>query len=207
MDANLRESFQVLLPGRATGELLTLDGIRIVSLGVAFQMFNAAFISGPVRGAVELGQRLELARRYFAAAGRDWSFWVCEDWLDRPARRQLTRLCRSFGLRLATEVPGMIAQQLDSPRRQLPALRISRVAHKQSLDDFTGIGSVCFNLPAQWYEEVFDASLPQRPFIAWVAYENGCPVATAASVTADGVLAFTTWPPRPAFADAVLPKP
>ena len=199
VEANLRESFRVLLRGRATGELLNLDGIGIISLGVAFQMFNAAFISGPVKGAAELGQRLELARRHFAAAGRDWSFWVCEDWLDRPARRQLTRLCRSFGLRVASEVPGMIAEQLDPPRRQLPALRIRRVEHQQSLDDFTCIGAVCFNLPSQWYEEVFDASLPQRPFIAWVAYENGCPVATAASVTADGVIGIYNVATAPGF--------
>ena len=50
VDANLQESFRVLVPGRSQGELLDLDGIRIISLGVAFQMFNAAFVSAPVYG-------------------------------------------------------------------------------------------------------------------------------------------------------------
>lgn len=199
VDANLQESFRVLVPGRSQGELLDLDGIRIISLGVAFQMFNAAFVSAPVYGGDGMKPRLRSAQRHFAATGRSWALWICEDWLDRPARRQLTRLCQNFGLRKASEVPGMMTTQLTPPRRRLPALEIHRVADQQSLHDFTGIGPVCFNVPPVWYREVFDASLTGRPFIAWVAYEQGCPVGTAATVTADGVIGLYNVATAPGF--------
>ena len=199
MDANLQESFRVLVPGRSAGEVLDLGGIRIISLGVAFQMFNAAFVSAPVENVTELEKRLEKARRHFTAAGRSWALWVCQDWLDRPTQRQLTRLCESFGLRLASEVPGMITKRLEPPRRRLPALEIRRVRNQQGLDDFTGIGPACFNVPAAWYREVFDSSLPERPFILWVAYKDGCPVGTAATVTADGVIGLYNVATSPAF--------
>ena len=205
IDANLRESFRVLVPGRPDGEFAELAGVSIVSLGVAFQMFNAAFISAPVKGAEQLAQRLNLARAWFnggrfGGKSREWSLWVCEDWLDRAASRQLARLCQSFGLRPASEVPGMIAPRIEPrSRRALPSLEYHPVSEERTLTDFNGIGNICFNVPAMWYREVFDSSLPARPFVAWVGYLDGCPVATSASVTADGVIGVYNVATAPAF--------
>jgi ribosomal protein S18 acetylase RimI-like enzyme len=189
VEANLRESFRVLTPKRPRSEVTDLPGVSIISLGVAFQMFNAAFLNAPVAGPEELLQRVETARSHFRTTGQEWSLWVCEDWLDRAARRQLPRLCQNFGLRLATEVPGMIAERLGKQsRRQAAPLEFRRVAGEATLADFTGIGTICFNVPSPWYREVFDAQLPEREFAAWVGYLDGCPVSTAASVSADGVI-------------------
>jgi ribosomal protein S18 acetylase RimI-like enzyme len=193
VEANLRESFRVLAPGRPRAEILELPGLSIASLGVAFQMFNAAFLSTAVAGPDELTDRLTAARRFFAATGQQWSFWICEDWLDRPARRNADRVCRSHGLRLASEVPGMIAEEIEPPVlksgwRAPVHMEFRRVACARTLTDFAGIGTVCFNVPAPWYREVFDASLPERRFVAWVGYVDGFPVATAASVTAEGIV-------------------
>jgi hypothetical protein len=188
VEANLRESFRVLAPGRSRAEILELPGLSIASLGVAFQMFNAAFLSTAVSGPDELTDRLVAARRFFAATGQQWSFWICEDWLDRTARRSADRVLRSHGLRLASEVPGMIAEEIEPLRRAPVRMEFRRVACPRTLADFAGIGTVCFNVPAPWYREVFDASLPERRFVAWVGYLDGCPVATAASVTAEGII-------------------
>ena len=46
---NLRESFRVIAASRAPGEIRELRGVSIAAAGVAFQMFNAAFLSEPVR--------------------------------------------------------------------------------------------------------------------------------------------------------------
>ena len=188
VEANLRESFRVLAPGRPRAEVLELPGLSIASLGVTFQMFNAAFLSTPVAGPDELRDRLIAARRFFTGTGQQWSFWICEDWLDRPARRNADRVLRSHGLRLASEVPGMIAGEIEPLRRAPVHMEFRRVACARTLADFAGIGTVCFNVPAPWYCEVFDASLPERRFVAWVGYVDGCPVATAASVTAEGIV-------------------
>jgi GNAT superfamily N-acetyltransferase len=44
---------------------------------------------------------------------------------------------------------------------------------------------VCFHVPLLWFEEVFDERMCERKeFVAWLAYSNGEPVATAATVVA-----------------------
>jgi hypothetical protein len=199
VESNLRESFRVLAPGRPRGEIAELPGVSIASLGVAFQMFNAAFISEPVFGIDQFAERVRMAKRHFMMSGQHWSLWVCEDWLDRPTRRQAGKLCHSYGLRMASEVPGMIAAGIDEPRRPLPALEYKRVADGRVLNDFAGIGTVCFNVPPPWYREVFDASLVEREFVAWVGYLDGSPVATAATVTADGVIGLYNVATSPMF--------
>src|ERR1700733_13821453 len=42
VEENLRQSFRVLAAGRPRCDVIELPGVSIASLGVAFQMFNAA---------------------------------------------------------------------------------------------------------------------------------------------------------------------
>ncbi len=62
---NLRQSFRTLAEGRPGAEVVELAGVSIASLGVAFQMFNAAFLSEPVETQQELEDRLRTAAGYF----------------------------------------------------------------------------------------------------------------------------------------------
>jgi GNAT superfamily N-acetyltransferase len=190
VEANLRESFRVLAVGRPRGDVLELPGVSIASLGAAFQMFNAAFLNHPVDGAKDLECRLDLAQRHFRSRGLPWALWICEDWLDRSARRALTQTCARFGLRLSSEMPGMAAERITPQKRPLPELEFRRVGAPPVLDDFRAIGSVCFHVPLGWFSEVFDAAVSARRegFVCWVAYHDGQPVATAATVTAHGVV-------------------
>src|ERR1700733_15240088 len=92
---NLRESFRVLAEGRPGAEVLELPGISIASLGVSFQMFNAAFVCEPVETQAELEARLRSARSYFDTRGLPWALWICEDWLAAGVRRKLSRTCEA----------------------------------------------------------------------------------------------------------------
>src|ERR1017187_7188775 len=67
--ANLRESFRVVAAHRAAGELQEMDGVSIASAGVAFQMFNAAFLSAPVVSEGTMDLRVGAAAVHFAARG------------------------------------------------------------------------------------------------------------------------------------------
>jgi len=186
---NLRQSFRVLAEGRAGGTVRELSGVSIASLGVGFQMFNAAFLSRPVKDTAALEDRLRTAKSHFDEQQRRWAFWICEDWLDTTARRKLSRTCEGFGLRLSSEMPGLAAERVKQPSRQLTRLDVQRVDSPQSLDDFRAVGATCFHVPIGWFSEVFDAGLIDHPgFICWVAYRDGLPVATAATVTANGVI-------------------
>lgn len=187
---NLRQSFRVLAEGRESGGVAELPGVSIASLGAAFQMFNAAFLSAPVETEAVLHKRLGLARDYFVARGQRWAFWICEDWLtENGVRRKLSRACENVGLRLSSEMPGMSAERLAAPTRALPAMEMRRVDSASTLNDFRAIGASCFHVPIAWFAEVFNVSVTgQHPFSCWVGYRDGEPVATAATIMHEGII-------------------
>jgi GNAT superfamily N-acetyltransferase len=189
LDANLRQSFRVLAQGRPRADITELEGVSIASLGAAFQMFNAAFLSRPVAAREELEARLECAQRLFRSRRMSWSFWICEGWLERPARRALSGACESFGLRPAAEMPCMVADCLRDPKGRIaPIPQVLRADTPDTMEDFRAIGSVCFHVPAIWFREVFDDTLPSREFTCWVAYRGDKAIATAATVVSNGVI-------------------
>ena len=197
---NLRQSFRVLAGSRPRGEVLELPGVSIASLGVMFQMFNAAFLNEPVETSAVLDERLQMARRHFDSRQMQWSFWFCEDWLMPGIRRKLSRACEGFGLRLSAEMPGMSAERLLPPSRNLPALEVRPVEPGTVLNDFQAIGSHCFHVPISWFSEVFNEQVTERrDFVCWVGYCEGTPVATAASVRSGDTLGIYNVATAPSF--------
>jgi GNAT superfamily N-acetyltransferase len=179
---NLRESFRVVAENRAGGEVRELRGVSIASAGVAFQMFNAAFLSGPVCSETDLAQRISLASVHFGARGLEWAYWVCEDWLESKTRRRSRQLFERQGLRYSVDLPGMVAERVLPPERPLPALRVRRVGDNPTRDAFCAIGSLCFNVPMAWFREVFEPDSVWSRFAGYVGYVNEEPVSTAAIV-------------------------
>jgi GNAT superfamily N-acetyltransferase len=185
---NLRESFRVVASSRPGGEIRELPGVSIASANVTFQMFNAAFLSEPVATEAELSRRVHLAGLHFDDRGREWAYWICEDFLDPRVRRRSRNLVERHGLRFSTELPGMAADELLAPRAPLPALDIRRVATRATREAFCAIGSVCFHVPIQWFREVFENPNVWQRFVSFVAYAGGEPVSTASVVAGAGVL-------------------
>jgi ribosomal protein S18 acetylase RimI-like enzyme len=165
-----------------------LEGISIASLGVEFQMFNAAFLNSRVAGRNDLEARLTCAQPVFTARRIPWSFWICEDWLAWPARRALVAACEKFGLRAVAEMPGMVADSLREAKRVSSRMEIVRAQDPRVMADFRTIGALCFHVPPTWFREVFDDAMPTREFVCWVGYSAGLPVATAATVVSHGVI-------------------
>jgi len=186
---NLRQSFRALANGKPGASVIELPGVSIASLGVTFQMFNAAFPSELVETRAALEERLRAAKDHFDSRALRWAFWICEDWLAAGIRRKLSGACATCGLRLSSDMPGMSAERLRRPTRTLPAIEMRRVQSAQTLDDFRALGSTCFHVPLAWFSEVFDAGVTaQGDFVCWVGYRDGLPVATAATVSANGVV-------------------
>ncbi len=180
---NLRQSFRVLAHGRPRADVFELPGLSVASLGVSFQMFNAAFLSEAVDTQAQLEARLLAARRHFESRKLQWALWICDDWLTPALQRKLSRICETFGLRLSAEMPGMAAERIQAPVRKLPELEIRRVETLETLNDFRAIGSTCFHVPIAWFGEVFNDEVMSRgTFACWVGYRKGVPVATAATV-------------------------
>lgn len=189
MAENLRQSFRTLAEGRPGAEVVELAGVSIASLGVSFQMFNAAFLSEPVETQPEFENRLRAAAAYFNSRGLPWAFWICEDWMAAGIRRKLSRACQAHGLRLSAEMPGMATSRLRPPTRRLPEMEMRPMEPGATLNDFRALGSTCFHVPIAWFSEVFDERVAERKvFRCWVGYREGVPVATAASVLSERAL-------------------
>lgn len=201
VEANLRESFRVLAAGRPGGDVLELPGVSVASVGVAFQMFNAAFLNGPVQDAEALSERLETARAHFEARRLNWSFWFCADWLDKAAERKLDSQCARAGLRMASEMPGMIARGLMPPRRPAQPVEFRLVRDETTLTDFQTVGAKCFHVPPAWFQEVFDRSVtsPRHRFRCWVGYLDGVAAATGALVASPAATGLYNIATQPAF--------
>src|SRR5262249_54007827 len=76
-----------------------------------------------------------------------------------------------------------------APWRQFPRIEMQPVCDLASRRAFCEIGAVCFHVPLLWFEEVFDERMAERSeFVAWLAFLNGEPVATAATVVAADVV-------------------
>ena len=188
IEANLRECFRVLACSRPRGEILELPGVTVASAGVTFQMFNAAFLSSSADALADLEERIDLAARHFSLRGLRWSFWLCEDWIAKGLRRKAGSVFHRFGLHLSSEMPGMVADSLRQGPTGESELELQPAFSGEALQEFRQIGALCFHVPPGWFAEVFDDEMSRRmEFRAWVAYANGAPVGTAATVAAGGV--------------------
>ncbi len=195
---NLRESFRVIAASRRVGEVRELQGVSIASAAVAFQMFNAAFLSAPVSSPGELAQRILLPALYFNSHGLGWAYWVCEDFITEPrTRRRSRRIFEDYGLRHSVNLPGMVAEHILPPVKPSPPMVVKRVGDSASRDDFCAIGSVCFHVPPIWFQEVFDSAGVWNGFAGYVGYAGNVPVSTTAIVmggSAIGVYNVATLP-------------
>ncbi len=199
VEGNLRESFRVLAAGRPRADVREIGGISIASLGVTFQMFNAAFLSAPVRSEPDLEQRIAVAGVHFAARGLEWAYWVCEGFFEPKIARRSRQVFRKRDLRLSVELPGMVAECIAPPVRQLPTLEVRRVGDPATRSAFAAIGSVCFNVPISWFQEVFNHQAVWDRFAGFVGYADGEAVATAATVPGAGVIGVYNVATLPAY--------
>ena len=188
VEANLRDSFRLLASCRPSGEVRETPGVSIACAGVTFQMFNAAFLSTPVPSDTELKRRVASASVFFSARGCEWSYWICLGLLEGKLPGAARGVLRKYGLNLASELPGMIADRLLPPSRPLPQLEIRRVGDAATQDAFCDIGSACFNVPKPWFREVFEVPALWRDLAGYVGYLEGRPVSTAAIIPCEGVI-------------------
>ena len=186
-DANARNLTAAL---SGYGEMERRSGVVLITAPVAYSVFNIALLDAAVPDvAGELKRRIRVARRHYESAGSPWSFWICEN--DLP-RRELRRLIETFeeeGLQSIAESPGMDTRQLVEPRRRLPGLAFRPVEDDQTRRHFSRLVCASFHIPAAMAEAVYMREhFWAGSLHAWVGYEAGQAVTTAAAVNSSGVL-------------------
>lgn len=211
VDANLRSAMRFFGEATGTGEIRTLDGALAVYSGLEYGVFNIALLEGsPPQGIEGFTERLARCARYFAPRTMRWSFWLCEDSLDAPTRRQVRSLLMERDLRPISQAPGMLAEALAPPVRTLPKLECLPVAGRAMRQAFGGLTAVSFDIPMRIAQAVYE---PERAwhgdYRGFVGMAGGKPVAIVAIVaTADalGVYSLSTLPEcrRLGYGEAIL---
>ncbi len=208
---NLLEALRFFGKAREDAEILDLPGESLIFCGLNYAAFNAALLAQPVEGdASELDRLIQAAAARFDARSLRWTYWLCEDFLNPPLRRQASRIFHRRGLRPLTEAPGMYTERLAPPHRKLPSLEIRPVADAQTRSAFADIMSASFEIPHSISASVYGLERAwNSSFRGFVGYASGKPVTTAAAViTGDvaGLYSVATVPQhrRLGFAEAIM---
>jgi ribosomal protein S18 acetylase RimI-like enzyme len=189
VERNLRALFRHFAAARPAGEVRELPGVSIASSGVAFHMFNAAFLSETVEESPsELEARIAGAAVHFSACGQRWAYWVCQSRLGESLRSKAQAVFHRNGLGLAVEHPGMLADRVLPPARPLPPLEIRAVRSEADRQAFCHVNAVAFGIPFPWCREVYDLEAAWgENFAGYLGCVRGEPVSTAATMMAEGV--------------------
>lgn len=208
---NLVEALRFFGRARADAEIRDLPGLCLIFCGLNYAAFNAALLAQPIEGdAQELGRLIDISAEQFDARSLRWTYWLCDDFLKQPLRREAERVFKRHGLRHLTEAPGMYTEQLAPAKRALPQLEVRPVADEETRKAFAEVMSVAFEIPHSVSVAVYGAERAwQGNFQGYVGYSKGRVVTTAAGViTGDivGLYSVATLPQhrRLGFAEAIM---
>ena len=182
-----------------SGEVRPLDGSVAMFSGLDYGVFNIALLTAPAANG-QLESRLREISKYFRERTLRWSFWLCEDLLDREARHAARHTFADFGMRSISHPPGMLASALLPPKRVLPEIEMRPVADKETRSAFAEITSVCFEIPYLVARAVYSREDAwNHGYRGFVAYADGKPVSIVALVAAAGAIGVYSLGTIPAF--------
>lgn len=187
---NLLEALRFFGEARRDAQIQDLPGLSLIFCGLNYAAFNAALMAQPIDGdRNELVRLIEASAAQFEAKGLRWTYWLCDDFLSMALRREAPRIFSEHGLRHLTDAPGMYADELLPPKRQLPELEVRPVADEATRAAFADIMSTAFEIPHSVSNAIYGTDRAWLgAFQGYVGYVKGKPVTSAASVTAGGVV-------------------
>jgi len=194
-----------------TGEVRALDGAVGIYSGLDYGVFNISMLDGPVGSEPgEMERRLAQCREFFEPRTTRWSFWLCEEFLEPRRLRAAKQALSAQHLRLISEAPGMLAEDLRAPMRALPEIECVPVSDAATREAFGGLTAVSFDIPMDVTRQVYyPASAWQgayRGYIAKVAGRAVSIVAIVAEAGSLGIYSLATLPEdrRRGYGEALL---
>ena len=179
----------------------------------AFPFWNMIFLDEEGIGTQLLQDRLEDAASYMRARTGTGFVNVFEDQLDDAARAGLPEIAERAGLLFALNQHGMAGDILPVPEPTHPALRFERVRTDEHLRAYADLNSIGYGFPLEAGRSglVGSALWKADQMHAYLALENGVPVACAATVEDEGnlFLALVATAPasqRKGYGEAVVRK-
>ena len=189
---NLCRAMQFFGRARKSGEVQEQAGVCIVSCGLNYAAFNAAVLTETVGAdSRELMRRIQRPASFYNPRNLRWTYWVCDDYLDKPLRREANNVFARCGLRPLTEAPGMYAEQLSVPARLLPVIDVRPVVDEATRTAFAWITSTTFDIPHAICSAIYGGEQAWTgDFKGYVGYLGGQAITTTAVIVAAGVIGF-----------------
>jgi ribosomal protein S18 acetylase RimI-like enzyme len=211
IDENLRTAMRFFGEATGTGEVASLPGMVGIYSGLDYGVFNIAMLDSPVAPhSNDFDTRLREAARYFKDRTGRWSFWLCEDLLEVSDRRRARLTLADCGFRAISHPPGMVANKILPPTRELPTLEVHKVSNKKLQNAFAEITALSFEIPYNIAQTVYAHDRAWRgEYQGYVGFANGRPAAIVAIVVAAeaiGVYSLATDPShrRRGYAESVM---
>lgn len=222
IQTNLRDALHFFGRATGTGEVRPLEGALGIYSGLDYGVFNIGLLEqsgagGPITQDASvtpdaLRVRLDTCAGYFRQRSKRWSVWISDNVLDRDAARQVDTICASQGLMRISTAPGMIAEQLKDPVRELPEIDCTPVDSPVLRQHFGSLTAVSFDLPlsvvkAVYYpEQAWNGSY--RGFVGSVKGRVVSIAAIVASTDTLGVYSLATSPEsrRRGYGEALMRK-
>lgn len=192
VERNLRRSLAFYAGAHPSGEVRSIPGLDLIHCGWNYPVFNSALLTTPIPGPEgELSTRLSMATMYFRALGVGWSHWACHDALDEHTRKDLRRLCSSYGLEQVVSAPGMYAERLLEPVRKESPLTVVEVDDAPARMSFAHLVSLIFDLPFQTTMHMYGGASSWTPeYSAFIGYLDDQPVSIAMANITDECCGF-----------------
>jgi ribosomal protein S18 acetylase RimI-like enzyme len=195
VEQNLRVAMRFFGEATGVGQIETLPGATAIYSGLDYGVFNIAVLDGPTP---KLEPPLAECARYFLPRTTRWSFWLCEDLLDRDTQRRARSLLLERGLYPISHAPGMLAPGLAPATRRLPEVECVPVTDQSTRQAFGAITAVSFDIPMAIARAVY---YPERAwngaYRGFVGMVKGRPVSIVAIVASGdslGIYSLATMP-------------
>jgi GNAT superfamily N-acetyltransferase len=191
--------WKVLAADRDGADLSDSTGLSMCWADSPFAFWNAVFLTEQMADTTQLAARLQASADYMRSRRHAGLVYVCEDYLSGAARQHLDEIVADAGLEFALDVRGMVGDILPfASVAPHSALEIRRVEDEQALMHYADINSEGYGFPL----EAGRAGLAGSRFwkevaFAFIGYENGRAVSTAAAIVNQGQLYLALVATRP----------
>jgi len=198
VDQNLREAMACYSYVCAQGEFREFSGVRLASSGIDYSVFNSVMLASAVESMAELERRITGAEVHFKARGLGRSYWICEDLLTPSLKRSTNDLFSKLGMKMIAEPPGMYAEEVLAPSRNMRRIEIRPVDDAKTRLHFVEIATAVFALPYRISEQIYgSASTWESGMKGYIGYAEKRPVSMVSTVAggdAVGIYSLATLP-------------
>jgi GNAT superfamily N-acetyltransferase len=170
------------------------DGIAISDANAPLFILNAGFFTSPLRAAADARRRVAKILDVYSDSQHGWMLPVCEEWATGAAGEALKEELMGAGLNPVMSLTGMAADKLAAPAHPpCEGLDIRLVTTKEQSEAVGVLNCEANHIPGEmWRASVSGDGYWTAPRSAYLAYEEGEPVAAGAVFPVDGA-AYIGW--------------